>query len=60
MTTRDGTRKMPFGKYKGKAIEDLPTSYLKWMVEKLDDDDFIDEAAAELAFRDKYDTHFEE
>ena len=26
--------KMPFGKYKGKILADLPVSYLEWMYKK--------------------------
>lgn len=26
--------KMPFGKYKGEHIEDIPTNYLKWLEEQ--------------------------
>lgn len=29
--------KMPFGKYKGQALEDLPGDYLTWCLENLDD-----------------------
>lgn len=24
---------MPFGKYKGQSLEDLPTSYIQWLLE---------------------------
>lgn len=27
---------MPFGKYRGKAIKDVPTGYLKWLLLKTD------------------------
>lgn len=29
--------KMPFGKYKGTALEDIPTDYIQWCLEKLED-----------------------
>lgn len=28
---------MPFGKHKGTALEDLPSDYLQWCLENLDD-----------------------
>ncbi len=28
------TRKMPFGKYKGRLIADLPGNYLRWFVQQ--------------------------
>ena len=53
----DGTMIMPFGKHKGKTIEELPSSYLSWMVENFDEEHLLDAADAELRFRDKHDTH---
>jgi len=32
----DGTYKMPFGKHKGEALEDIPTDYLAWLSETLE------------------------
>lgn len=29
--------KMPFGKYKGKCLRDIPDSYLKWAIQNIDD-----------------------
>lgn len=28
--------KMPFGKYKGEELEDLPTDYMEWCLRELD------------------------
>jgi len=28
---------MPFGKHRGEDFEDLPTAYLQWIAENLDD-----------------------
>lgn len=55
----DGSMIMPFGKYEGEAIEDIPSSYLRWLVESLDDDkaDLIEAAEAELQYRDNYRCH---
>lgn len=31
MKTIDDTSPMPFGKYKGKPMQDIPASYLHWL-----------------------------
>ena len=36
MSSRDAPRIMPFGKYVGTSIEDLPTSYLEWLRKNID------------------------
>jgi hypothetical protein len=36
---------MPFGKHKGTLIRDLPTHYLRWIVENTDIDGWVAEAA---------------
>lgn len=56
----DGTTIMPFGKYKGRTIEEIPSSYLRWMRDNLEDDDLTDAAYAEIEFRDIHQTHFDE
>lgn len=28
--------KMPFGKYKGQNVEDLPTDYIEWCLENIE------------------------
>ena len=38
---------MPFGKHKGEQMEDLPTSYLYWIAENLDDHAEIQKEAEE-------------
>ena len=57
---------MPFGKHKGKQIDELPSSYLLWMCENFDESksDFtrilIAEANEEYDHRERYNCHFEE
>ena len=57
--------KMPFGKYKGGPIEDLPSSYLKWLTENINDKEkgensVYSNADEEYRFREKYNSHFED
>ena len=45
--------KLPFGKYKGQDIEDLPTSYLYWLAENLESNAAIQaEAENQLKLRE--------
>jgi hypothetical protein len=30
---RDGLPRMPFGKYRGQLLEDVPTDYLEWLLD---------------------------
>jgi len=48
---------MKFGKHKGKNIKEVPSAYLAWVVEKLDqDDEVVKSARDELKRRtDSYD-----
>jgi hypothetical protein len=49
---------MPFGAYKGKAIHEIPSGYLKWMAENLDDHPDLQEAADdEYQYRERYNAH---
>lgn len=53
--------KMPFGKYVNKDMEDIPSSYLRWLIDDLDEQknaDLIEAADEELAFRDAHGGHF--
>lgn len=48
---------LPFGKHKGKSIEDLPTSYLTWLAENVSTKDelgaaVVESAEQELKFRE--------
>ena len=51
---------MPFGKYRNRKIEDIPSSYLKWLAEEAEDDDISDAADEEYRWRSDHDAHWEE
>ncbi|MGO9372705.1 MAG: putative quorum-sensing-regulated virulence factor [Syntrophobacteraceae bacterium] len=53
----DGTMVISFGKYRGKTIEELPSGYLKWIAENVDDDDLCEAADAEYQWRSQHGTH---
>lgn len=49
----------PFGKFKGKTLEDIPSGYLKWIVDKSEaDDELIEAADAEYQWRSEHRKHF--
>lgn len=52
--------KLAFGKHKGKEIEDLPSSYLRWLSTECDDDAIASEASDELKWRDDHNAHKED
>lgn len=57
--------KMPFGKYKGRDIETLPSSYLRWLAENMDEKEPRNRrvclaADREYQWREKMGQHFEE
>ncbi len=45
---------MPYGKHKGTAIGDLPTSYLRWLAENFDDERICAAADTELQYREEW------
>lgn len=48
---------MPFGKYQGMTIEEIPSGYLRWIV--LNNEDELQEAArAEFQWRTDHGKHF--
>lgn len=51
--------KMPWGKYKGYDIEDLPTDYLKWLAENCDNDEIFTAADEEYRYRCDHNCHVE-
>ena len=60
MNKHDGTMVMPWGKFKGKTIEDIPSGYLKWLIDKCEslDDDLIEAADTEYQWRSEWKKHF--
>lgn len=55
---------MPFGKYKGTDIEDLPSDYLEWLATELDAHDdlikakIVEEADEEFQYREAHGGHW--
>ena len=50
---------MPWGKYQGVDIEELPSGYLKWLAENCDDNALCEAADKEYRYRDDHSRHFE-
>jgi len=51
---------IPFGKYKGKFITELPSSYLHWLAENSDKEDICQAADEEYRYRNDHDGHWED
>ena len=50
--------RMPFGKFRGKEIEELPSAYLHWLAENCDNDAIATEADREWRWRDEFGVHW--
>jgi hypothetical protein len=48
---------MPWGKFIGKTIEEIPSSYLKWLAENCDDEDIATAADTEFEWRNEHSRH---
>jgi len=49
----EGVR-MPFGKHKGELLEEIPSDYLRWVVDNVEGKDWlVDAAQEELDYRDE-------
>ncbi len=49
---------MPYGKFKGKEMEDIPSGYLRWIAENFNNEDVCEAADKEYQFREKWNSHF--
>jgi hypothetical protein len=49
---------MPWGKYTGKSLEDIPSSYLRWLSEECEDDQICEEADKEYEWRTQWKKHW--
>ena len=50
-----------FGKYKGREVEELPSQYLEWFLDTIENKPRLYEAIEEeYNFREKTNTHWEE
>ncbi len=52
--------RMPWGEFKGREIEDIPSNYLSWLARDCDDDEIATRADEEYTYRSTWDTHFYE
>jgi len=50
--------KMPWGKYKGKDLEEIPSGYLKWLAENCEDYEIAQAADEEFRWRTDWNKHF--
>ena len=50
--------RMPYGKFKGKFIHEIPSGYLKWMAENMYDEDLCCAADEEYWLRDRQNSHW--
>lgn len=58
MNNDSGTYKMPYGKFAFEALTDIPSWYLKWVAENIDDEIICKNADTEYQFREKHNSHF--
>jgi len=52
--------KMPFGKFKGREIDSLPSDYLKWVAGNVDDEEVCCAADEEYRARTDMNEHWYE
>ena len=51
---------MKYGKFKGKAMHEIPSGYIRWLAENFNDDKIASAADREWQFREKHNTHWED
>lgn len=49
--------KMPWGKYAGTEIEEIPSDYLRWLAENCDDEAICEAADEEYRWRSDHGGH---
>lgn len=47
---------MPFGKHRGKSLDELPEDYIVWLIEECEDDVIREHAEEELSRRKDHPT----
>ena len=52
--------RMPWGKFRGREIEVLPSSYLHWLARDCKNDTIATAADQEWQWRERHNCHFEE
>lgn len=52
--------KMKYGKFKGRTMEEIPSSYLLWIAENVEDGRICYAADSEYQDREKFNTHWED
>lgn len=48
------------GKYRGRDLEEVPSSYLKYIVNTWEEEEIVLECESELKYRDDHNSHFED
>lgn len=49
---------LKWGKYKGRTIDSIPSDYLKWLAENVEDEDVACAADEEYRWREDNNEHF--
>ena len=57
----DVDTRIGFGVHYAKSVSEVPSSYLRWVIENIEDKpDLIEVMEQEIEYRDRFDKHFEE
>jgi len=49
---------VPFGAHKDECIEEVPSDYLEWVINNVDNEEFVSEAEEEFERRTDENAHF--